>query len=62
MCGVFVLASGLAIARPPENGYHLLKKYTFGAAEGRNREYFDYIYVSGARRLTVTLMQVYNLP
>jgi YVTN family beta-propeller protein len=55
LCGVFVLAGvagGLAIASPPEGTYHLLKKYPFGAAEGSNREYFDYIYVdSTARRV-----------
>lgn len=52
LCGAFALATGLAIARPPEGGYHLLKKYSFGAAEGSSREYFDYIYVdSGARRV-----------
>jgi DNA-binding beta-propeller fold protein YncE len=34
------------------NSYHLLKKYTFGAAEGATREYFDYITVdSSARRV-----------
>jgi DNA-binding beta-propeller fold protein YncE len=33
-------------------GYHLLKKYTFGAAEGATREYFDYVSVdSEARRV-----------
>jgi DNA-binding beta-propeller fold protein YncE len=34
------------------NAYHLLKKYSFGAAEGSTREYFDYITVdSGSRRV-----------
>src|SRR6516162_2109277 len=34
------------------SGYHLLKKYAFGAAEGSTREYFDYIAVdSSARRV-----------
>jgi DNA-binding beta-propeller fold protein YncE len=33
-------------------GYHLLKKYSFGAAEGAKREYFDYVTVdSEARRV-----------
>ncbi len=33
-------------------GYHLVKKYTFGAAEGATREYFDYVSVdSEARRV-----------
>lgn len=30
--------------------YHLLKKYSFGAAEGSTREYFDYIMVDSAAR------------
>ena len=35
--------------------YHLLKKYTFGAAAGSTREYFDYITVdSAARRVYLT--------
>jgi hypothetical protein len=29
----------------PKSGYHLLNKYPFPAAEGRTREYFDYIAV-----------------
>jgi DNA-binding beta-propeller fold protein YncE len=32
------------------NSYHLLKKYSFGAAEGSTREYFDYITVDSAAR------------
>jgi hypothetical protein len=32
------------------NGYHLLQKYSFGAAEGSTREYFDYITVDSAAR------------
>ena len=40
----------LAIAGP--SGYHQIKKYSFGAAEGATREYFDYITVdSSARRV-----------
>jgi DNA-binding beta-propeller fold protein YncE len=38
----------LMVAAPRE--YHLLKKYTFGAAEGSTREYFDYITVDSAAR------------
>ena len=38
----------LLVAAAP--GYHLLKKYTFGAAEGSTREYFDYITVDSAAR------------
>jgi DNA-binding beta-propeller fold protein YncE len=41
------------VAAPIE--YHLLKKYTFGAAAGSTREYFDYITVdSAARRVYLT--------
>jgi len=40
----------LAFAYLPEGGYHLLKKYPFGAAEGSSREYFDYITVDSAAR------------
>ena len=32
------------------NEYHLLKKYSFGSAEGSTREYFDYIAVDSAAR------------
>jgi DNA-binding beta-propeller fold protein YncE len=32
------------------DSYHLLKKYSFGAAEGSTREYFDYITVDSAAR------------
>src|ERR1700722_13220168 len=46
------LLGALALAIPGTGGYHLLKKYTFGAAEGSTREYFDYITVdSSARRV-----------
>ena len=37
------------------NPYHLLNKYSFGAAEGSTREYFDYITVdSAARRVYIS--------
>src|SRR5689334_25161461 len=48
---VFVILLGtfsLLVAAAP--GYHLLKKYSFGAAEGSTREYFDYITVDSAAR------------
>src|SRR3984957_19579209 len=46
-------ASSLLLAATA--GYHLLKKYSFGAAQGSNREYFDYITVdSEARRVYVS--------
>jgi DNA-binding beta-propeller fold protein YncE len=52
LCVTLPLLGSLAAARAPQGAYHLLKKYTFGAAEGSSREYFDYITVdSSARRL-----------
>lgn len=52
LCGIFVMAGGLAVGGPSDAGYHLLKKYSFGVAEGTTREYFDYVYVdSSARRV-----------
>jgi DNA-binding beta-propeller fold protein YncE len=45
-----LLLGGFAAARAPEGAYHLLKKYTFGAAEGSSREYYDYITVDSAAR------------
>ena len=51
-CLALSLIAILAFAYLPEGGYHLLKKYPFGAAEGSTREYFDYITVdSSARRV-----------
>lgn len=44
-----IALGGLATARAAE-GYHLLKKYSFPAAEGSTREYFDYITVDSAAR------------
>jgi DNA-binding beta-propeller fold protein YncE len=44
-----VLGAGLVVAAAT-NGYHLLKKYSFGAAEGSTREYFDYVTVDSAAR------------
>jgi YVTN family beta-propeller protein len=47
-----ILLGVLALAASVNGGYHLLKKYTFGAAAGSTREYFDYITVdSSARRV-----------
>jgi YVTN family beta-propeller protein len=50
-----VLALGvLTLARVPEGGYHLLKKYDLGAAPG-GKEYWDYItFDSAARRLYIS--------
>ena len=48
----FILLGAFALATAATGGYHLLKKYPFGAAEGSTREYFDYITVdSSARRV-----------
>jgi hypothetical protein len=46
------LLGAFVLARAATGGYHLLKKYNFGAAEGSSEEYFDYITVdSSARRV-----------
>ena len=48
--GLVVIFGALGLAAT--GGYHELKKYPFGAAEGSTREYFDYITVdSSARRV-----------
>ena len=50
--GCLLFAAATAVARPPEGGYHQLKKYALSSAEGSTGEYFDYIYVdSSARRV-----------
>jgi DNA-binding beta-propeller fold protein YncE len=41
----FALFLSLALAEATKGGYHQLTKYSFGAAEGSTREYFDYITV-----------------
>src|SRR6267154_1269253 len=41
---------GTSLLAATANEYHLLKKYSFGAAEGSTREYFDYITVDSAAR------------
>src|SRR6266852_7532833 len=46
--GSFFLGAYVAAA-PPPGGYHLIKKVSFGAAEGGG-EYFDYITVDTAAR------------
>src|SRR5208337_2183985 len=51
----FSLMSASSLAMAATGGYHLLKKYSLGAAEGSTREYFDYITVdSSARRVYVS--------
>jgi hypothetical protein len=42
--------AGCSFLTVAANEYHLLKKYSFGAAEGSTREYFDYITVDSAAR------------
>ena len=55
VCIVLSLVGSLVAAGSPQGSYHLLKKYSFGAAEGSSREYFDYITVdSAARRVYVS--------
>jgi uncharacterized protein YjiK len=50
VCLTVLVLGTLALARPPQGAYHLLKKYSFGAAAGSTREYFDYITVDSAAR------------
>src|SRR5437879_9368227 len=53
-CGAVLLLGGLALAGPPESGYHLLKKYELGAAPG-GKEYWDYItFDASTRRLYIS--------
>ena len=47
-----VVLAAFALAIAATGGYHFLKKYSFGAAAGSTREYFDYVTVdSSARRV-----------
>lgn len=48
--GMLLILLGALSLMAATNGYHLLKKYGFGAAEGSTREYFDYITVDSAAR------------
>src|SRR5215467_6360874 len=47
---LLVLFSVAASLLAAPSGYHLLRKYSFGAAEGSTREYFDYISIDSAAR------------
>ena len=48
---VFLILLGTSpLLMAAAKGYHLLKKYSFGAAEGSTREYFDYITIDSALR------------
>ncbi len=49
LVGTALLLGAAAVIRA-QGGYHLVKKYAFGAAEGATREYFDYITVDSAAR------------
>lgn len=40
----------IALVMAAQGSYHQIKKYSFGAAEGSTREYFDYIAVDSAAR------------
>src|SRR3979490_114078 len=54
VCAAALLLGGLAIANPPDGGYHLLKKYELGAAPG-GKEYWDYITLDApTRRLYIS--------
>jgi DNA-binding beta-propeller fold protein YncE len=49
---LLAVLAGFSLLLAAPAGYHLLKKFNFGAAEGSTREYFDYITVdSNARRV-----------
>jgi len=45
-----LLLGSFSAAIAAAGGYHLLKKYNFGPAEGATREYFDYVTVDSAAR------------
>jgi DNA-binding beta-propeller fold protein YncE len=47
---LLILLGAFSLLMAATSNYHLLKKYTFGAAEGSTREYFDYITVDSAAR------------
>ena len=52
---LIILLATISLTLAAAPGYHLLKKYAFGAAPGSTREYFDYVAVdSAARRVYVS--------
>src|SRR3979490_921692 len=54
LCTAGLMLSGVALASPPDGGYHLLKKYELGAASG-GKEYWDYItFDPSTRRLYIS--------
>jgi DNA-binding beta-propeller fold protein YncE len=51
LSGIVVMILGAGLLTIAATGrYRLLKKYSFGAAEGATREYFDYVTVDSASR------------
>ncbi|PYT47881.1 MAG: YVTN family beta-propeller domain-containing protein [Acidobacteria bacterium] len=54
VCAAVLLLGSLALANPPQGGYHLLKKYELGAPPG-GKEYWDYItFDASTRRLYIS--------
>ena len=52
---LLILVASFSILMAATSKYQLLNKYSFGAAEGATREYFDYITVdSAARRVYIS--------
>lgn len=47
---LLLILSAVVVAIAASSGYHQIKKYPFGPAEGSTREYFDYITVDSAAR------------
>ena len=47
---LLILLGTCSLLMAATSSYHLLKKYSFGAAEGSTREYFDYVTVDSAAR------------
>lgn len=47
---LLTVAGSFSLLMAATNSYHLINKYSFGAAEGSTREYFDYITVDSAAR------------
>ena len=52
---LLILVASFSVLMAATSKYQLLNKYSFGAAEGATREYFDYITVdSAARRVYIS--------
>jgi YVTN family beta-propeller protein len=53
-CSLLIICAGIVMARAPEGGYRLIKKYDLGAAPG-GKEYWDYItFDKTTRRLYIS--------